>query len=157
MFVVAMKTTRTRLTVWGMAALALLAVVFASVRSQPTVVATLGGGDAGRVTLLQELGCQVPHQWSAVQEVVLPAEPDAEWTAYNEMQQACGYDLTPYWGERVKCYTYSVENRPGAKAKVYEYEGKVIAGDISAQGAEGFSQGLTPLSKEQGETHGATG
>lgn len=151
MFVVAMKTTRTRLAVWGMMLMALVAMVLAAARSQPTTVATAAGGDASHVAVLKELGYEVSPQWSAVREVALPVALDAQWAAYQELQQACGYDLTPYLGKRVKCYTYAVGNYPGqphAKANVYEYEGKVIAGDISAVGAEGFPHGLTPCPKD---------
>jgi len=150
MFVVAMKTTRTRLTVWGMALMALVAILLASVRSQPTVVATLAGGDTGRVALLRQMGYEPSARWSEVQAVALPAQLDPEWTAYQELQKACGYDLVPYLGERVKCYTYPVGQ--GGQAHLYEYEGKVIAGDIVVGDQQ---TGLIP--KKQGEANGATG
>ncbi len=151
MFVVSMKTTRTRLAVWGMVLVALVAVMFASAGLQPPAVATGAGGQTDGVAILRELGYEVPSQWSAVREVAIPVAFDGEWTAYQEMQKACGYDLIPYLGKRVKCYTYPVGNYPGqptAMANLYEYEGKVIAGDISVTGVEGFPHGLIACPKD---------
>jgi len=101
MFVVSMKTTRTRLAVWGMVLVALVAVMFASAGLQPPAVATGAGGQTDGVAILRELGYEVPSQWSAVREVAIPVAFDGEWTAYQEMQKACGYDLIPYLGKRV--------------------------------------------------------
>lgn len=158
MFVVAMKTTRARLTAWGIVLMALVAVAMASARLQPAAVATVAGEGSDHAALLRELGYAPAAQWSAVREVVLPETLTSEWVAYQEMQQVCGYDLTPYLGKRVKCYTYRVSNYPDcptAVANLYEYEGKVIAGDISAVGVEGFPHGLKVCPK--GEANGATG
>lgn len=159
MFVVAMKTTRTRLAVWGMVLMALVAVTIASAGLSPAAVATGAAEQTDGVALLRELGYRVPDQWSAVREVAIPVALDGEWDAYQAMQTACGYDLIPYLGKRVKCYTYPVSNYPGqptAQANLYEYEGRVIAGDIAATGVEGFPHGLIPC-PEQGEANGATG
>ena len=152
MFVVAMKTTRTRLAVWGMVLMALVAVMLAGSNTPAAVSANT---DPERVTVLTELGYRVDPQWTAVQEITIPTWLDTAWESYNEMQKACGYDLIPYLGKRVKCYTYRVLNHPDgdAVATLYEYNDKVVAGDVSAVGAEGFRHGLQP----QGEANGATG
>lgn len=160
MFVVAMKTTRTRLAALGAVLLALMAVTLAAARSQPAAVATAAGGESGRVALLQELGYTVSGSWTAVQEVAIPTQWDEAWKTYNEMQQACGYDLTPYQGQRVKSYTYDLVS-PAAgsavQAHLYEYRGEVIAGDVTGTGEHAFFQGLAPYPEKQGETNGATG
>ena len=153
MFVVAMKTTRTRLAVWGIGLMALLATVLVAAGQPKAVATTAAGNAAGRAALLESLGYDVTPQWTGVREVAIPAQFDQRWVAYNDLQKAAGYDLTPYQGERVKCYTYAVQmGDTPATATLYVAEGQVIAGDIAA----GDKQwGLVTL--KQGETNGATG
>ena len=153
MFVVAMKTTRTRLAVWGIGLMALVAVMLAAVRQPAAVATTAAGNAAGRAALLEGLGYDVTPQWTGVREVAIPAEFDEQWAAYNDLQKAAGYDLTPYRGERVKCYTYTVQmGETPATATLYVAEEKVIAGDI-ATGEKRWGL-VTP---KQGEANGATG
>ncbi len=155
MFVVSMKVARSRVAAFA-AALVMLVVVTAALAKSPAVATGAApGGDDARVALLRELGYAVGEQWTAVQEITIPAEFDAAYTAYNEMQKEAGYDLTPYRGQRIKCYTYSVPGE-SVQAHVYEYGGRVIGGDIAGTGAAPFHSGLIPA-PEQGESHGTTG
>ena len=130
-------------------------------RQRPTAQAGATAGD--RVGYLAALGYEVDPQWTGVREVQIPATFDKALTAYNEIQQDAGYDLSPYRGCRVKCWTYTVCNYPdeeGVRATVYEYDGQVIGGDIASVQADGFCHGLIPLRTsptQKGETNGTTG
>ena len=153
MFVVTMKTTRARMVAFGAVLMALVAVLFAAVRSQPTAVATAAGDAAGRVALLRELGYEATPQWTAVREVVIPTTFDREWTTYNALQKTAGYDLTAYQGERVKRYTYAVQmGDASATATLYVWEQQVIAGDVTIGDRQ---WGLTP--QKRGEQNGTIG
>jgi len=164
MFVFSMKTTRPRLAAFGVVFGLLAAVTFGLAGRQQQIGVQAGAEvTADGVTYLQELGYEVDPQWVSVREVILPADPDDTLTAYNALQKEAGFDLMPYCGERVKCWTYTVLNYPGTEgvqAHIYEHKGRVIAGDISSTAAEGFSHGLRPLlptAEKQGETNGKTG
>lgn len=169
MFVVSMKTTRPRVVAYGLA-LSLLAVVTFGLAGQQdalrTQAAVAGGDDARRVAYLQELGYEAQPKWTQVREIVIPADFDEAFTAYNALQQKAGHDLSPYRGRRVKCWTYTVLNYPGedtVQANLYEYNDRIIGGDISSTALEGFSHGLVPLEIGQpgpvteGESNGETG
>ena len=132
-------------------------------QSVPTQVA-VGGDDARRVAYLQGLGYEVDEAWVRVREIQIPVEFDEVFAAYNALQQQADCDLSPYRGRRVKCWTYTVLNYPGTdtvQANLYEYNDRIIGGDISSTAADGFSHGLTPLTPEQsmsqGEENGTTG
>ena len=147
MFVLSMKTTRPRLAAYGIVVGLLLVVMLVAGRQDKARLQSVvaGGDDAARVSYLQSLGYEVEPQWIDAREVTIPAEADAAFTAYNALQKEAGTDLTPYLGKRVKCFAYAVTNHPqgdGVVAHLYEYEGRIIGGDISGNG---FSQGLTPL------------
>ena len=158
MFVLTMKTTRFRVLVGGgMAALTVLAALALSYGQGMT---TAGVAVSDPATYLARLGYETPGEWADLREVTIPVEWDETFTAYNELQQETGFDLTAYRGERVKRYTYTITNYPGetgVQAAVYVWSGRVIAGDVSATAADGFSHGLKPCPQEQGETDGTTG
>ncbi len=163
MFVVAMKTTRKQLTAACVVVGLMVAFAFGMAR-QDRPAAQTGATAGDRVGYLAALGYEVDPQWTGVREVQIPAAFDKALTAYNEIQQDAGYDLSPYRGYRVKCWTYTVRNYPGedgVQANVYEYDGQVIGGDIASAQADGFCHGLLPLqqasSGEKGETNGTTG
>lgn len=164
MFVLSMKTTRTRLTVYG-AVCGLLAAVIVGVRAVPRgAVPVTAPAAADPAAYLQKMGYEVEDQWTALREITVPAEEDAAFAAYNAILQEAGYDLSAYKGERLKCYTYAVLNYPGSErveARVYTYKDRVVAGEIASAEADGFCKGLTPLiptaTENKGETDGTTG
>ena len=83
-----------------------------------------------------------------VREVLIPAEFDESFTAYNALQQEAGMDLSPCRGKRVKCWTYTVTNYPGddtVQAHLYVYRDTVVGGDISSTRQDGVRQGLRPM------------
>lgn len=151
MFVLSMKTTRPRIiAVCALSVLLLVTVV--SLSGQSAAVATgapVAADDAARRGFLTELGYEVVPDKCEVREILIPAESDPAFAAYNVLQQAAGDDLTDYCGKRVKCWTYTVTNYPGEEsvvARLYTYKDKVIGGDVSSTAQGGFSHGLTPLS-----------
>lgn len=164
MFVVSMKTTRPRVAAYAMVTAALLLTVFVAAGRQDvlrTQASATGEDDSRRVAFLQELGYEAEPAAVSVQEVLIPADSDPVFAAYNGIQKAAGYDLTPYCGERVKCWTYTVTNYPGTQpvqAHLYVYKEKIIGGDISSTEQGGFSHGLKPLvPTATGEKNGETG
>ena len=166
MFIVSMKTTRPRVFAYVAVVAALFVTMFSIAGRQDSlrIQATATGVDEdSRVTYLQGLGYEVTPQAVSVREVIIPADSDEAFAAYNALQ-AEGQDLTAYCGERVKCWTYTVTNYPGeerVQAHLYVYKDQIIGGDISSALQGGFSHGLTPLSREQtaapGEKNGQTG
>lgn len=150
MFVLSMKTTRPRLiAVCALTALLLVTVV--SLSGQSAAVATgvpVAADDAARQQYLADLGYEVIPDKCEVREILIPAESDPAFAAYNALQQEAGGDLTDYCGKRVKCWTYIVVNYPGeesVQAHLYTYKNTVIGGDISSVAQGGFSHGLKPL------------
>lgn len=164
MFVVSMKTTRPRMEFAAAVVGLLLITVFTLAGRQDvrrTQAAATGTDDSRRVAYLQELGYEVETQPVSVREVLIPADSDPVFAAYNALQQQAGSDLTPYCGRRVKCWTYTVTNYPGAEpvqAHLYVYGERIIGGDVASTVQGGFAHGLTPLTPTAiGEEHGQTG
>ncbi len=149
MFVLSMKTTRPRV-IAGLAAVLILLALIATLSLQPGAAAPTAasaGTDAQRVAYLQGLGYEVQPA-GEVREVLIPAEFDESFTAYNALQQEAGMDLSPCRGKRVKCWTYTVTNYPGddtVQAHLYVYRDTVVGGDISSTRQDGVRQGLRPM------------
>lgn len=161
MFVVSMKTTRPRLAAYGVA-LAVLVLVTALLTGRGKDRPTAATAQSDPVAYLAQLGYEAESQWTDLREITVPAEFDGAFSAYNDIQKAAGFDLSPYRGERVKLYTYRVTNHPageGVLATLYLHGDRVIAGDLSAAGEGGFCHGLVPRESapQQGETNGTTG
>lgn len=81
------------------------------------------------------------------QEVRIPKEFNEVYQQYNAIQTSQGFDLTKYQGKNVMQYVYLVENYPEENsdpvyATLLLYKNKLIGGDLSRGGAEGF---LRPL------------
>ena len=167
MFVLSMKTTRPRILATVATVVLLVATVTAlSFGSAWTAAAPVRvPAETDRVAYLHGLGYEVADD-GEVREVLIPAEFDEQFTAYNALQQAAGMDLSPYRGKRVRCWTYEISNYPGdgaVQAHIYVYKDQVIGGDISSTAQGGFSHGLQALvpgadspGKEE-EHHGTAG
>ena len=97
-----------------------------------------------RMAFLSQYGWKVDEEPVSVQEVIIPAEFNDTYTAYNEIQKAQGFDLSTYAGTRVKRWTYIVKNYTGyenndcIRANVLVYEGLVVGGDICSVELDGF-------------------
>ena len=156
MFVLSMKTTRPLLAA-VIAACGILIAVLVGARGMSPSMPAGAGHAADPVAYVQSFGYTVDTPWVALQELAVPSAEDPAFAAYNAVLQEVGYDLTPYAGQRIKRYTYAVQNHPtdpNAQAHVYVYKERVIAGEMVT--ATGERTPLEPLTK-QGETNGTTG
>ena len=118
----------------------------------------LGGTEEQRVAFLQSFGWQVEPQAAETREVMIPAEFNDVYTAYNVMQQAQGFDLKPYAGEICTQYLYKIENHPNdpeVYATLLVYGDQIIGGDVASTQVDGFMHGFAPDSARYGETGSA--
>ena len=111
------------------------------------------GTEEQRLSFFSQFGWSVDPDSKAVKEVILPEEPDDVYKSYNELQHSQGFDLMPYYGKRVKCYSYDVLNHPSkdetVRGTILVYRGKVIAGDVASAALDGFMETLgDPVSRE---------
>ena len=150
MFVLSMKTTRTRIAVAAVV-IGLLIVIMALSRgtvADANASVTLSD-DAARREYITALGYTLDEAQPQVQEVTLPADFDDTLSQYNTLQQQAGFNLDAYRGKRVKCYTYTVTGLPAAAvAHLYVYKDAVIGGDITSKAAGDFCYPLTPSAAE---------
>ena len=80
-----------------------------------------------------------------VQEIRLPDEADETLLKYETVQQKASMSLEPYYGKRVRMYTYPILNATeAAKAHVYVYRDNIVAGDIMSERADSFCLPLIP-------------
>ena len=150
MFVLSMKTTRTRMfTVFALVAMLLATVISLSGRPTSMVTAApVAADDAARQQYLADLGYEVLPDKSEVREILVPLQTDEAFETYNRLQLEAGHDLTEYSGKRVKCWTYIVTNYPTedtVQAHLYIYKDRIIGGDISSTAQDGFCHGLKPM------------
>lgn len=102
-----------------------------------------------RMSFLSQYGLEVDEEPAEVTEVIIPAEFDATYNAYNEIQKKQGFDLLPFAGMRVKRWTYTVKNYPGyensnaIRANVLVYDGIVVGGDVCSVELDGFMHGFS--------------
>ena len=79
------------------------------------------------------------------EKITIPAEFNAAFTEYNELQKQQGFDLEPCCGKTVERCTYMVKNHPSGKVcqpDLYICGGEIVAGDILCTGEGGF---IAPL------------
>ena len=96
---------------------------------------------------LGSLGYQVELPPLECKMVVIPKQFDDVYTAYNEMQQECGFDLADYRGREVTLYTYAVVNYPENRDVLCDLlicGGRVIGGNLYTAALDGFMHGLRP-------------
>lgn len=163
MFVLSVHKRQIRLGLL-LLALALIAVACAVVSRNGTAVARSGDvnlrADTAdeRIAYLSQFGWQVDADPVEVSEVVIPTTFDDTYTQYNAIQQAQGFDLLPYAGQRVKRWVYRVRNYPGyeemdcIQATLLVFDGQVIGGDVCSTQLDGFMHGFV---KEAAETQPA--
>lgn len=101
-----------------------------------------------RIAFLQSFSWTVEEEPADMREVVIPAVFNDVYTAYNAMQNAQGFDLKPYAGEKCTQYRYIITNYPDYSDTVYAtllvFEDRIIGGDVSADAADGFMHGFAP-------------
>lgn len=110
-----------------------------------------------RVAFLQSFGWEIDPEPAEVRKIMIPAQFDDVYTAYNAMQKAQGFDLEPYAGEVCTQYKYKINNYPN-ETEVYAtllvYGKVIIGGDISSAETDGFMHGFAADSARYGETAG---
>ncbi len=111
------------------------------------------GTEEQRLSFFSQFGWALDPDSKQVKEVILPAEMDDVYRTYNELQLTQGFDLMPYMGKRVKCYSYDVVNHPSkndtVRGTILVYKNKVIAGDVASAALDGFMDTLgDPVNRE---------
>lgn len=94
------------------------------------------------------LGWELSPSPAEISHLTIPFEFDAVFEAYNAVQKSSGFDLESFRGKQVSRYTYQVLNhKESASARVLlgvlVYENRIIAGDISSAGKNGFLHAIT--------------
>ena len=104
---------------------------------------------AERTAFLSQFGWKISEDPVEISEVIIPADFDAGYLEYAEMNKAQGLDLEPYKGMRAKRWTYDVLNYPNfentagtVQANLLVFEGKVIGGDVCSLEMGGFIHGF---------------
>ncbi len=102
-----------------------------------------------RIAFLSQFGWEVSKEPAEVAEIVIPSEFDETNEEYNALQKTQGFDLSEYKGQRVKRWSYTVNNYPGyenseavIRANILVLDGTVIGGDVCSTELDGFMQGL---------------
>ena len=101
-------------------------------------------GDA--VNFLSQFGWTVNGENAESEQVIIPAEFDKVFAAYNEIQRAQGLDLSKYKKKELTRYTFEVTNYDDYDGKVYAnvlvYRNRVVGGDICSADVSGFVHGF---------------
>ncbi len=105
-----------------------------------------GKTEEQRQEFLTALGWVVNPEPDEVVEVIIPKKFDDVYENYNNIQKEQGMDLSRYKGKRCKRYSYTVLNYPGGAQNVrlnlLVCGNKIVGGDVSSMGLDGFLQGL---------------
>ncbi len=139
MFVLSVKTSYKQVVaVCGCIAVIAVALVLSAVLPSNTVqtASVRVSDEVGRVEYLRSLGYEVADHSEEVREIRVPDEPDAVLEQYNALQEAAGRSLAPYYGKRVRLYTYSVTSPEGGapvRANLYVYRDRLIAADVGGK------------------------
>lgn len=154
--VVSLKANRKRIIAFLLLAVIVAgACLFLQSRGQEERQPIPGGTNEERVAFLQGFGWQVLTEPAETREVMIPAQFNDVYTAYNVMQKAQGFDLEPYAGEICTQYLYKVENYPNEPevyATLLVYGDQIIGGDVACAEVDGFMHGFAPDSARFGET-----
>jgi hypothetical protein len=104
-----------------------------------------------RINFLKQFEWEVKPEPIEVVEVVIPAEFDAVYKKYNEVQKVQKLNLEKYKNKAVKRYTYEVSGYPNYTGTVFAnlliYKEKVIGGDICSAEVNGFMHGFESANK----------
>ena len=101
-----------------------------------------------RIAYLAQFGWSVDKDPLEVKEIIIPAEFDDVYEKYNAIQLEQGFDLSNYKLQRVKKWTYKINNYPGyentdcIRATLLILDGKVIGGDVCSVELDGFMHGF---------------
>lgn len=103
--------------------------------------------NADRISFISKFGWEVDETPLSEVSVVMPVEFDENMRRYNEIQLSQGLDLRKYRGKEIVKYTYNVKNckeSDGAvEINLLVYKNKIVGGDISSAGENGFIFGFS--------------
>lgn len=154
MFVYSVKTSKAKIFSVVLAiAVSVAAIVFVMNKKQEpatndTAISYKAENAAERAAFLSQFGWKISEDPVEVSEVIIPADFDAGYLEYAEMNKAQGLDLEPYKGMRAKRWTYDIfnypglENQSGVQANLLVFEGRIIGGDICSLDLGGFMHGF---------------
>ena len=97
---------------------------------------------------IESLGWKVYEKPEDIREIILPVKPDDVFNNYNKIQNSQDYDLTDYFGKKVKKWTFTIKNYPGyenqdiIKINILTYKGEVVGGDVCSVKLDGFMHGF---------------
>ena len=152
--VVSLKANRKRIVAFLLLAVIVVgACLLLQGREEEEAPPVSGGTNEERVAFLESFGWQVQTEPVETREVIIPAEFNDVYTAYNVMQQAQGFDLKPYAGEICTQYLYKIENHPNdpeVYATLLVYGDQIIGGDVASTQVDGFMHGFAPDSAHFG-------
>jgi len=99
-----------------------------------------------RLAFLSSCGLEAVADPISTLTLQLPSPLDERYAAYNQLQLTQGFDLTPYCGQLLTRYTYSITNYDaafqGVQANLYLFEDTLVAADLFCAGKNGF---IAPL------------
>jgi len=156
MFVYSVKSSRLKFIILIAAGLALItALVLVTRGDRPAAgnnaIRHAASTAQERQAFLAQFGWEVSDDPIEVSEIIIPAEFDATYERYNEIQREQNFDLRDFQGQRVKRWTYEVLNYPGyegrrgvVQANLLIDRGVVIGGDIVSLELGGFIHGFDP-------------
>lgn len=154
MFVYSVKTSKAKILAVIVALVFSVAAVFfvMNKKQEPaandSAISYKAENAAERAAFLSQFGWKISEDPAEISEVIIPADFDAGYLEYAEMNKAQGLDLEPYKGMRAKRWTYDIlnypglENQSGVQANLLIFEGRVIGGDICSLDLGGFMHGF---------------
>ena len=150
MFVYSVKASSVRFFAAMMLSVAALLTLILQIPSYEPVSAEAGStirydkvsDEASRRSFLSNLGWSVEGDPIEVREVAVPADFDAVFLEYNNLQKMQGLDLSKYKRKYVTRYTYKITNYPDYEGDVYAnlivYRNRIVGGDICSADPSGF-------------------
>jgi hypothetical protein len=119
------------------------------VATDDSVISYKAENAAERAAFISQFGWKISEDPIEISEVIIPADFDAGYIEYAEMNKEQGLDLEPFKGVRAKRWTYDVLNYPGlenltgtVQINLLVYEGRVIGGDVCSLEQGGFIHGF---------------
>ena len=141
MFIISAKLSKQKLVLLALVLVLLfIPLITLLQREEPVSTPIADETDQQRLDYLASLGWIAAPSPSETLEFTLPDPLGDTYEAYNRLQRQQGFDLTPYAGQQVKRYSYSISNHPdtkeGVQADLYVCSGVVIGGDILRSGPD---------------------
>ena len=108
--------------------------------------------NAERVEFLNRQGWIVKPDPISKEEITIPSVFDGVYADYADLQKSQGFDLEPYKGKTATALTYQVLNYPdypeNVTATMLILDERLIGGDISLAGDDGFTEPLITVSAQ---------